>query len=151
MAKKGWQDGPPRKIQGVGLPARGYAKDTVAIASRWVPDYHHLRSGKEGQPVTWGDGWDCQVAMLLKLTLPLKSTEEEFKVLRAREVLQFQELADPKVSGAGVTVRTGTPDFRVCQLTEQSGLVKNPHRHRWVWKEKCHLLYHSIRIYSQLN
>lgn len=68
--------------------------------------------------------------MLLKLTLPLKSTEEEFKVLRAREVLQFQELADPKVSGAGVTVRTGTPDFRVSQLTEQSGLVKNPHRHR---------------------
>ena len=42
-----------------------------------------------------------------KLTLPLKSIEEEFKVLRAREVLQFRESADPKVSGAGVAVRTG--------------------------------------------
>ena len=42
-----------------------------------------------------------------KLTLPLKSIEEEFKVLRAREVLQFRESADSKVSGAGVAVKTG--------------------------------------------
>ena len=37
-----------------------------------------------------------------KLTLPLKSIEEEFKVLHAREVLQYRQSADPKVSGAGV-------------------------------------------------
>ncbi|XP_077083545.1 uncharacterized protein LOC143736754 isoform X1 [Siphateles boraxobius] len=41
-----------------------------------------------------------------KLILPLKSIEEEFKVLRAREVLQFRESTDPKVSGAGVVVKT---------------------------------------------
>lgn len=43
-----------------------------------------------------------------KLTLPLKSIEEEFKVLRAREVLQFCGSMDPKVSGAGVAVKTGS-------------------------------------------
>ena len=37
----------------------------------------------------------------------MKSIEEEFKVLRAREVLQFRESADSKVSGAGVAVKTG--------------------------------------------
>ena len=42
-----------------------------------------------------------------KLTLPSKSIEEEFKVLRARELLQYRESADPKVSGAGVAVKTG--------------------------------------------
>ncbi|XP_073720025.1 uncharacterized protein [Misgurnus anguillicaudatus] len=42
-----------------------------------------------------------------KLQLPLKSIEEEFKVLRAREVLQYRESRDPKVSGAGVVVKTG--------------------------------------------
>ncbi|KAK0135815.1 hypothetical protein N1851_028312 [Merluccius polli] len=42
-----------------------------------------------------------------KLTLPLKSIEEEFKVLQAREVLQLHESSDPKVSGAGVAVKTG--------------------------------------------
>ncbi|XP_041867113.1 uncharacterized protein LOC121656126 [Melanotaenia boesemani] len=42
-----------------------------------------------------------------KLSLPLKSIEEEFKVLRMREMLQFRESKDPKVSGAGVAVKTG--------------------------------------------
>lgn len=42
-----------------------------------------------------------------KLTLPLKYIEEEYKVLRAREVQQFRESADPKVSGAGVAVKPG--------------------------------------------
>ncbi|GAA6088619.1 uncharacterized protein LOC109140547, partial [Tachysurus ichikawai] len=41
------------------------------------------------------------------LQLPLKSIEEEFKVLRVREVLQYRESRDPKVSGAGVVVKTG--------------------------------------------
>ncbi|GAA6088928.1 uncharacterized protein LOC109140547, partial [Tachysurus ichikawai] len=42
-----------------------------------------------------------------KLQLPLNSIEEEFKVLRVREVLQYRESRDPKVSGAGVVVKTG--------------------------------------------
>lgn len=42
-----------------------------------------------------------------KLTLPLKSIEEEFKVLQAREVLQLWESTDPKVSRAEVAVKTG--------------------------------------------
>lgn len=41
-----------------------------------------------------------------KLTLSLKSIEEEFKVLHAREVLQLRESMDPKVSRAGVAVKT---------------------------------------------
>lgn len=39
--------------------------------------------------------------------LPLKSIQEEFKVSRARKVLQLRESSHPKVSGAGVAVRTG--------------------------------------------
>lgn len=42
-----------------------------------------------------------------KLALLLKSIEEEFKVLHAREVLQLHESTDPEVSGAGVAVQTG--------------------------------------------
>lgn len=37
-----------------------------------------------------------------KLRLPIKSIEEEFKVLHAREMLQLRESSDPKVSGAEV-------------------------------------------------
>lgn len=37
----------------------------------------------------------------LQTDTPLKSTEEELKMLRAREVLQFCESMDPKDSGAG--------------------------------------------------
>lgn len=41
-----------------------------------------------------------------KLSLPLKSIEEELKVLHTREVLQLWESKDPKVSGAGDVVKT---------------------------------------------
>ena len=42
-----------------------------------------------------------------KLQLPFKSLEEEFKVTRAREVVQYRESSDPKVANAGIEVRTG--------------------------------------------
>lgn len=42
-----------------------------------------------------------------KLQLTLKSIEEEFKVLRVRELLQLLESRDPTVSRAGVEVKTG--------------------------------------------
>lgn len=42
-----------------------------------------------------------------KLQLPLKSLEDEFKVTRAREVLQYRDSRDPRVAKAGIEVRTG--------------------------------------------
>ncbi|XP_031418446.1 uncharacterized protein LOC105897391 [Clupea harengus] len=42
-----------------------------------------------------------------KLRLPFKSLEEEFKVTRAREVVQYRDSSDPKVANAGIQVRTG--------------------------------------------
>lgn len=42
-----------------------------------------------------------------KLTLPLKPIQEKSKVLRAREVLELCKSTEPKVSGAGLAVRTG--------------------------------------------
>ncbi|XP_054626149.1 uncharacterized protein LOC129178189 [Dunckerocampus dactyliophorus] len=42
-----------------------------------------------------------------KLQLPLKSLEEEYKVTRAREVVQYRDSCDPKVAKAGIQVRTG--------------------------------------------
>ena len=42
-----------------------------------------------------------------KLQLPFKSLEEEFKVTRAREVVQYRDSSDPKVANAGIQVRTG--------------------------------------------
>ncbi|XP_031136520.1 uncharacterized protein LOC116036966, partial [Sander lucioperca] len=42
-----------------------------------------------------------------KLTLPINSLSEEFMVTRAREVLQYRESKDPRVSQAGIEVRTG--------------------------------------------
>ncbi|XP_028310814.1 uncharacterized protein LOC114468234 [Gouania willdenowi] len=42
-----------------------------------------------------------------KLQLPFKSLEEEFKVTRAREVVQYRDSRDPKVAKAGIKVRTG--------------------------------------------
>ncbi|XP_062283087.1 uncharacterized protein LOC133987658 [Scomber scombrus] len=42
-----------------------------------------------------------------KLQLPFKSLEEEFKVSRAREVVQYRDSSDPKVAKAGIQVRTG--------------------------------------------
>lgn len=57
-----------------------------------------------------------------KLTLPLKSIEEEFKVLRAREVLQFRKAP----SGAEVAVKTGRK-WRAEAAVEQA---ESPVRHR---------------------
>lgn len=48
-----------------------------------------------------------QDGILPKILWPLLLYEEEFKVLRAREGLQFHISADPKVSGAGEAVNTG--------------------------------------------
>lgn len=42
-----------------------------------------------------------------KLQLPLKSLEEEFKVTKSRMVLQYSDSRDPKVSTAGIEVKTG--------------------------------------------
>lgn len=42
-----------------------------------------------------------------KLQLPFKSLEEEFKVTRTREVVQYRHSSDPKVAKAGIQVRTG--------------------------------------------
>ncbi|XP_030281784.1 uncharacterized protein LOC115586678 [Sparus aurata] len=42
-----------------------------------------------------------------KLTLPINSLTEEFMVTRAREVLQYRESKDLKVSQAAIAVRTG--------------------------------------------
>lgn len=42
-----------------------------------------------------------------RLTLPISSLCEEFKVSRTREVLQYEESSDQKVSQAGIEVRTG--------------------------------------------
>ena len=58
-----------------------------------------------------------------KLTLPLKSIEEEFKVLCAREVLQYRESADPKVSGAGVAVKIGYATESWWEQWPEEGLV----------------------------
>lgn len=42
-----------------------------------------------------------------KLKLPISSLNEEFMVTRTREVLQYRESCNPKVSQAGIKVRTG--------------------------------------------
>ena len=42
-----------------------------------------------------------------KLKLPISSMNEEFMVTRTREVLQYWESCDPKISQAGIYVRTG--------------------------------------------
>ncbi|XP_061101211.1 uncharacterized protein LOC133130563 [Conger conger] len=42
-----------------------------------------------------------------KQQLPFRSLEEEFKVTRAREVVQYRDSSDPKVANAGIQVRTG--------------------------------------------
>ena len=41
-----------------------------------------------------------------KWTLPIHSLTEEFMVARAREVLQYRESKDPRVSQTGIEVRT---------------------------------------------
>ncbi len=60
------------------------------------------------------------------LRLPFKSLEEEFKVLRSREVLQYQESKDPKVVEAGIQVRTG----RKWRASEEVQKAKAPIWHR---------------------
>lgn len=42
-----------------------------------------------------------------KLTLPINSLSKEFMVTRAREVFQYRDSKDPRVSQAGIEVRTG--------------------------------------------
>jgi hypothetical protein len=42
-----------------------------------------------------------------KLQLPFSSIAEEYKVTKVREVLQYRDSRDEKVSGAGIRVRTG--------------------------------------------
>ena len=42
-----------------------------------------------------------------KLKLPFSSVTEEFKVSRAREVMQYRDSDDPMVSTANISVRTG--------------------------------------------
>lgn len=42
-----------------------------------------------------------------KLTLPINGLSEEFMVTRAREVLQYRDSKDPRVSQASIEVRTG--------------------------------------------
>ena len=54
-----------------------------------------------------------------KLKLPISSLNEEFMVTRAREVLQYRESSDPKVSQAGIEVRTGRK-WRAQEAVEQA-------------------------------
>ena len=56
------------------------------------------------------DGWLKSVdkfGLSGKLQLPFKSLEEEFKVSRTREVVQYRDSNNPKVVNAGIQVRTG--------------------------------------------
>ncbi len=69
-----------------------------------------------------------------KLRLPLKSVEEELKVVQVREVLQYQESLDSKVTGARVAVRMGRKwraevavegaDVRLCHKVLVGAVVK---------------------------
>ncbi|KAK0148843.1 hypothetical protein N1851_010754 [Merluccius polli] len=61
-----------------------------------------------------------------KLKLPISSLNEEFKVGRAREVLQYRESQDPKVSQAGIEVRTG----RRWRAAEAVDVAESRLRHR---------------------
>lgn len=54
-----------------------------------------------------------------KVTIPFNSISEEFKVTRARELLQYRESRDPKVSQAGIEVRTGRK-WRALEAVDQA-------------------------------
>ena len=54
-----------------------------------------------------------------RLKLPISSLNEEFMVTCAREVLQYREYNDPKVSKAGIVVRTGRK-WRAQEAVEQA-------------------------------
>ncbi|KAK0150652.1 hypothetical protein N1851_008245 [Merluccius polli] len=54
-----------------------------------------------------------------RLKLPISSLNEEFMVTRVREVLQYRESSDPKVSQAGIVVRTGRK-WRAREAVEQA-------------------------------
>ncbi|XP_038154112.1 uncharacterized protein LOC119791846 [Cyprinodon tularosa] len=60
------------------------------------------------------------------LKLPFSSLNEEFKVSRTREVLQYRESCDPKVSQAGIEVRTG----RKWRAAEAVEVAESRLRHR---------------------
>ncbi|KAL7871866.1 hypothetical protein SRHO_G00068490 [Serrasalmus rhombeus] len=53
------------------------------------------------------EAWLATVDEKHELTLTISSLSEEFTVSCAREVLQYRESEDPKVSQAGIEVRTG--------------------------------------------
>lgn len=73
------------------IQARHPASDTVAIAGVGISDLYCGRFGEEVQQPP---------STLVSLT-------EEFTVTRAREALLNRESKDPKVSQAGIEVRTG--------------------------------------------
>ncbi|CAJ1076455.1 uncharacterized protein LOC119791846 [Xyrichtys novacula] len=60
------------------------------------------------------------------LKLPISSLNEEFKVSHTREVLQYRESSDPKVSQAGIEVRTG----RKWRAAEAVDAAESRLRHR---------------------
>lgn len=45
--------------------------------------------------------------MAFSQELPFKSLEEEFRVTKAREVVQYQDSSNPKVAKQGIRVKTG--------------------------------------------
>lgn len=64
------------------------------------------------------------------LKLPISSLNEEFKVSRTRAVLQYRKSSDPKVSQAGIEVRTG----RRWRAAEAMDVAESQLRHRaLVW------------------
>ncbi|KAK7901244.1 hypothetical protein WMY93_018013 [Mugilogobius chulae] len=103
-----------------------------------------------------------------KLKLPFKSIEEEFKVMRAREVLQYRESSDPKVAGAKVAVRTGRK-WRAEEAVEEAegrlrhkmvmgavakgkaglGLLNVPRFDKAQGKERRHLIQEEIRAEAE--
>ncbi|XP_067284127.1 uncharacterized protein [Pseudorasbora parva] len=60
-----------------------------------------------------------------KLKLPISGLSEEFKVGRAREVLQYRESLDPMVSQAGIEVRTGRKWRAVAAVDEAESRLRH--------------------------
>ena len=109
---------PTWQVQGLDLPTWHPPTDSLA-----PPEGPFLYEG----PISTIEGFERRVSRFLqkwlglprslssialygqnnKLKLPISSLNEEFKVGHAREVLQYRESQDPKVSQAGIEVRTG--------------------------------------------
>ncbi|XP_067280778.1 uncharacterized protein [Pseudorasbora parva] len=60
-----------------------------------------------------------------KLKLPISGLSEEFKVGRAREVLQYRESLDPMVFQAGIEVRTGRKWRAVAAVDEAESRLRH--------------------------